>query len=327
MKSSIELDKSNGRRNFLGVASATAAALGMPMLAAPSQAATPVTTPVARRVRGRVRLKDSTELFVKDWGSGPPVILTHAWPLSADCWDQQAIALVAAGYRVISYDRRGFGRSTQPADGYTYNQFADDLAEVIQATGAKNAMLVGFSMGGGEIVRYFSRHGGKNVVKAGLVATVVPGLAKGPNNPGGVDASFFEDLKNHLTQDRLTFLRALLRDVFYDVKASANSTHPITPDVIDWSLQMGMQAGVRPLIESVDAFGKEDFWPDLAAVRVPTLILHGTADKPVPLELTARRAAKGLPNAKLIEYPGATHGLLVSERDRVSRDLLDFLKA
>jgi non-heme chloroperoxidase len=315
----------NSRRNFLGMtaASAVAATATLPLIAGAARAATPST----RSVIGRVRVKDGTELFVKDWGSGRPVIFTHAWPISADCWDQHAIALVDAGYRVIAYDRRGFGRSAQPSEGYHYNQFADDLAEVIRATGAKDATLVGFSMGGGEIVRYLSRHGTKNVIKAGLVATVVPGLAKGPNNPHGVDPSFFEGLKDNLRKDRLTFLSGLLRDVFYDVETSRKSTTPISQSVVDWSLQMGMQAGLRALIESVDAFGKEDFWPDLAAVTVPTLIVHGTADKPVPIELTARRAAQGIANAKLIEYPGATHGLLVSEREQLTKDLLEFLRA
>jgi len=315
---------SHSRRNFLGAVTTAALTTGAATL--PSIAAAASSTSSARAA-GRLKLKDGTELFVKDWGSGRPVVLTHAWPLSADCWDSQAVALVDAGYRVISYDRRGFGRSTQPAGGYHYDQFADDLAEVIAATGAKNATLVGFSMGGGEIVRYCSRHDAKNVIKAGLVASVVPGLAKGPNNPNGVGPEFFEGLKDNLRKDRLTFLSGLLRDVFYDVAASARSTTPVSQAVVDWSLQMAMQAGLHSLIQSVDAFGKEDFWPDLAAVRVPTLILHGNADKPVPFDLTARRAAQGIANATLIEYAGATHGLLVSERTRITKDLLDFLKA
>jgi non-heme chloroperoxidase len=159
-----------------------------------------------------------------------------------------------------------------------------------------------------------------------LVGSIVPGLAKGPNNPNGVDPGFFDELKNNLRKDRLAFLTGLLRDVFYDVKTSAKSTIPVSDPVIDWSVQMGMQAGLRALINSVDAFGKEDFWPDLAAVKVPTLILHGNADTPVPFDLTARRAAKGLAQHKLIEYPGATHGLLVTERERVTKDLLEFLR-
>ena len=307
------------RRTFIGSAAAAATAIAIP-----TQAAAPAR---ARNVTGAVKLKDGTELFVRDWGAGRPVILTHAWPLSADCWEQQAIALVDAGYRVISYDRRGFGRSSQPATGYDYNSYADDLAEVIEATGVKDTTLIGFSMGGGEIVRYLSRHGGKNVIKVGLVATVVPGLAKRKNNPNGVDPAFFDGLKDSLRKDRPTFLSGLLRDVFYDVETSTKSTNPVSQAVLDWSWQMGMQAGLLALIDSVDAFGKEDFLPDLAAVTMPTLILHGNADKPVPFELTARRAAAAIKHAQLIEYQGATHGLLVTERERVSKDILAFLKA
>jgi pimeloyl-ACP methyl ester carboxylesterase len=306
------------RRTFIGSAAAAATAIAIP-----TQAAAPAR---ARNVTGAVKLKDGTELFVRDWGAGRPVILTHAWPLSADCWEQQAIALVDAGYRVISYDRRGFGRSSQPATGYDYNSYADDLAEVIEATGVKDTTLIGFSMGGGEIVRYLSRHGGKNVIKVGLVATVVPGLAKRKNNPNGVDPAFFDGLKDSLRKDRPTFLSGLLRDVFYDVETSTKSTNPVSQAVLDWSWQMGMQAGLLALIDSVDAFGKEDFLPDLAAVTMPTLILHGNADKPVPFELTARRAAAAIKHAQLIEYQGATHGLLVTERERVSKDILAFLK-
>ena len=313
---------SHSRRKFLSAATTAAVTAGAAALPTIAGAASGANIP---RATGHVKLRDGTELFVKDWGRGRPVVLTHAWPLSSDCWDQHAVALVDAGYRVISYDRRGFGRSTQPAGGYNYNQFADDLAEVIAATGAKDATLVGFSMGGGEIVRYLSRHGAKNVIKVGLVASVVPGLAKGPNNPNGVEPAFFDGLKDNLRKDRLTFYGGLLRDVFYDVETSRKSSTPITQAVVDWSVQQAMQAGLLPLIESVDAFGKEDFWPDLAAVTVPTLIVHGNADKPVPFGLTARRAAQGIRGAKLIEYAGATHGLLVSERERLARDLIEFV--
>jgi len=311
------------RRTFISMA-ATAAGATTAMAQAPGAKAQATN---ARNRAGTIRTRDGAELFVKNWGSGRPVVLTHAWPLSADCWDHQAVALVDAGYRVIAYDRRGFGRSSQPGSGYNYNTYADDLAAVIDATGAKDATLIGFSMGGGEIVRYLARHGSGAVIKAGLVATVVPGLARSANNPNGVDPSFFDGLKDNLRRDRATFLSGLLKDVFYDVETSKKSTNPVSQAVLDWSLQMAMQASIRALIESVDAFGKEDFTADLAAVEVPTLILHGNADKPVPLELTAKRAAAAIKQAKLIVYPGATHGLLVTERERVTHDLLEFLRA
>jgi non-heme chloroperoxidase len=307
------------RRTFINMAAVAAGATALPT-SSRAQATN------ARNRSGTLRTRDGAQLFVKDWGSGRPVVLTHAWPLSSDCWDQHAVALVEAGYRVIAYDRRGFGRSSQPGGGYDYNGYADDLAAVIDSTGARDLTLVGFSMGGGEIVRYLSRHGNRKVIKVGLVATVVPGLAKNAHNPNGVDASFFDGVKDNLRKDRATFLSGLLRDVFYDVETSKKSTHPVSQAVLDWSMQMAMQASIRALIESVDAFGKEDFTGDLAAVGVPTLILHGNADKPVPFELTAKRAAAAIKQSKLIEYPGATHGLLVTERDRVTHDLLEFLR-
>ncbi|NRF65935.1 alpha/beta hydrolase [Aquincola sp. S2] len=305
---------------MLGIGAAAVGAAALPLASRAQRAA-------AHDRSGTIRTKDGVELFVKDWGQGRPLILTHAWPLSSDCWEQPALAIAEAGYRVISYDRRGFGRSSQPSTGYDYNTFADDLATVIQATGARDATLAGFSMGGGEIVRYLSRHGSKGIAKVALVAAVVPGLARNRNNPQGVDPAFFDGLKDSLRKDRATFLAGLLREVFYDVQTSARSTNPVSQAVLDWSLQMAMQASLRALIGSVDAFGKEDFVPDLAAVTVPTLILHGSADKPVPFELTARRAAAGIRQARLVEYGGTSHGLLVTERARVTQDLLDWLAA
>jgi pimeloyl-ACP methyl ester carboxylesterase len=308
------------RRQLLGIAAASASAIALPSAARAHSTATHARS-------GHVRTKDGVDLFVKDWGQGRPIILTHAWPLSSDCWEHQAVAFADAGYRVISYDRRGFGRSSQPSTGYDYDTFADDLAAVIEATGAKDVILAGYSMGGGEIVRYLSRHRSKNVAKVALVATVVPGLSKGRNNPQGVDPAFFDGLKDNLRKDRATFLSGLLKDVFYDVQTSVNSANPVSQAVLDWSMQVAMQASLRALIGSVDAFGKEDFGPDLAAVTMPTLILHGNADKPVPIELTAHRATARIKQAKLVEYAGASHGLLVTERERVTQDLLAWLAA
>jgi pimeloyl-ACP methyl ester carboxylesterase len=309
------------RRGFFEMAATTGAILA----AGAQRPSFGALASVPRKLSGGIKTRSGVELFVKDWGTGLPIVLTHAWPLSSDCWDQQAFAIANAGYRVISYDRRGFGRSSQPPGGYDYNTYADDLADVIRATGAKDVTLAGFSMGGGEIVRYLSRHGTNNIVKVALVATVVPGLVKGKNNPDGVDPAFFDGLAESVRKDRETFLPGLLRDVFYDVQVSSKSTNPVSQAVLDWSMQMARQASLDALLGSVTAFGTEDFVPDLQAVSVPTLILHGNADKPVPFELTARRAAAGIRQSKLVEYDGTTHGILVTERDRVTRDLLDFL--
>lgn len=309
------------RRLFLSGSTACIAAAS---LAAAPGASPPSRAPV-RRAGARVRTRDGAELYVKDWGSGPPVVFIHGWPFSADMWDHQASVLADAGHRVITYDRRGFGRSSQPSSGYDFDTLADDLAAVIQETGVRDVTLVGYSMGGGEIVRYLSRHGARKVARLALVGTIVPGLLRSKSNPNGIEGAVFDGIKAGLNKDKATFLATLLKDVIYD--AGIRGTNPVTREILDWSFQMAMQAGLRPLVACVDAFGRTDFRPELSAVTVPTLILHGTADKPVPFGITARAAAAGIRGARLIEYRGTSHGLHVTERDRVTRDLMSFLAA
>ena len=269
-----------------------------------------------------VKTRDQVDLYVKDWGSGRPVILLHGWPLSADSWDDQALALAEAGHRVIFYDRRGFGRSGQPFTGYDYDTFADDLAAVIEATGVSDARLIGFSMGGGEVARYMSRHNGKGIGKAGLISSVVAYLLKGESNPNGVDASVFEDqMKAPIRTDRAHFMKAFAEQ-FYGVGFISS---PVSQEVLDQFWTMAIQAGLKGTLDCIDAFGKTDFRPDLSAFEVPTLIIHGTGDKTVPIDPSARAAAQLLGSkAQLIEYAGAPHGLNVTEKDRLTRDLLSF---
>ena len=269
-----------------------------------------------------VTTTDQTELYVKDWGTGPPVILLHGWPLSADSWDDQAMALADAGYRVLAYDRRGFGRSSQPWNGYDYDTLADDLAAVIQQTGAQGAVLAGFSMGGGEVARYMSRHGGGSVVKVALVSSVVPFMLKTDDNPQGTPKAVFDKMTQGMKEDRAEFFGSFFED-FYGVGMLSS---PVSDEVIDWSRQMAMQASLKATLACAASFATTDFRPDLAAFKVPTLIIHGTGDKIVPIDAAGRTAAKGIAGSTLIEYEGAAHGLLVTEKDRVTRDLLDFLK-
>jgi non-heme chloroperoxidase len=301
------------RRNFIGLASATAAI---------ASSLTLTRTSSARAASTRIRTKDAVELYVKDWGAGPAVVLCHGWPLNADSWDALACAFVASGYRVIAADRRGFGRSSQPAGGYDYDTFADDLEAVLRALNVRDATLVGFSMGGGEVVRYLARYGSRRIRKAALVAAAVPFMLKTRDNPDGIDDAVFEDMKASIRRDRPAFMATLMRDVLYDV--SIVGTTPISNETLDWSCQMAWQAGLLGLLACVDVFGRTDLRPDLAAVDVPTLILHGTADKPVPFAASARIASANISNSRLIEYAGAAHGILVSERERVTRDLLEF---
>ncbi|WP_079246887.1 alpha/beta fold hydrolase [Sphingomonas turrisvirgatae] len=271
-----------------------------------------------------VKTDDGTDIYVKDWdGGGRPVVLIHGWPLSADSWDPQAIALAEAGFRVIAYDRRGFGRSSQPWSGYNYDTFSDDLAAVMNAAGAiSDVSLVGFSMGGGEVARYMSRHGGKGVVSAALIGSVVPYLLKTDDNPHGVPQAQLDEIGQSVKQDRAAFFRNTFFKQFFGVGLIS---HPVSDEVIHWAWNIAMQASLRSTLEAAKAFGSTDFRPDLAAFDVPTLVLHGTADATVPIDATGRAAAAGIRNAQLVEYDGAPHGLFATESDRLTKDLLTFL--
>ena len=270
---------------------------------------------------GTIKTKDGTELYYKEWGAGRPVILIHGWPLSADSWDFQAMAIAEAGFRVIAYDRRGFGRSSQPWSGYEYDTLADDLASVIEQTVARDATIVGFSMGGGEVARYMSRHGAKDVVQAVLVSSVVPFMLKTADNPTGVDQSVFDGMTEAITQDRAKFFSGFFKD-FYSGDSSSST---VSQEVLEWSRSVAVQAGLKATLECTNAFATTDFRPDLPAFSVPTLIIHGTADKTVPIDASSRVAAKMIINSHLIEYDGAPHGLTATHGIQLSKDLIDFL--
>ena len=265
-----------------------------------------------------IKTRNGNKLYIKDWGSGRPVILLHGWLLSADTWDETAMALADSGYRAIAYDRLGFGRSSQPFDGYDYDSLTDDLADVIKQTSAEDATLIGFSMGGGEVARYMSRHSGKNVVKAGLVSSVVPFLLKTPDHPDGVPESAFAEMAGAMKKDRASFFGAFFKDFFGP---------GVSGEVLEWARKMAMESSFKATLACANAFATTDFRPDLQAFKVPTLIIHGTADKTVPIDITARAAVKAIPNAKLIEYEGAPHGLFVAEKDRLTNDILAFVKS
>lgn len=269
-----------------------------------------------------VKTRDGTNLFVKDWGQGRPVVLIHGWPLSADSWDPQAMALADAGYRVIAYDRRGFGRSDQPWSGYDYDSLSDDLADVMAESGVSDdAALIGFSMGGGEVARYMSRHGGKSVSRVGFIGSVVPYMLQTEDNPDGVPQDQLQEIADNIKADRPKFFRTFF-DQFYGV---GFITSPVSEEVLDLSWNTAMLAGLKPTLACAESFGTTDFRPDLPSITVPTLIIHGTSDQTVPIDATGRALANALPNAELIEYDGAPHGLFATESDRLTDDLLSFL--
>ena len=268
-----------------------------------------------------IKTSDGTHLHVKDMGSGHPVILIHGWPLTGDMFEFQTLALLEAGYRVITYDRRGFGQSGHPASGYTYDRFADDLADLIRAMSLERVSLVGFSMGGGEIARYLSRHGAERVARVALISSVVPRVLQDDDNPDGVPAHDLEEMKERIRADRFAFLQTFAKQ-FYGV---GMMSHPVSNALLDWTFALAIMASPKATIDCVTAFGYEDFRLDLPAFTVPTLIIHGTSDTIVPIDASARIAAINIPTSQLIECNGAPHGLFATEPQRLNEDLLAFL--
>jgi non-heme chloroperoxidase len=265
-----------------------------------------------------------TKLYVKQWGprDGKPVVLIHGWPLNADSWDDVALMLAEAGFRTIAYDRRGFGRSDQPWGGYDYDTLAEDLDCVIDhCARGRQVALVGFSMGGGEVARYLSKFGSRKVGLAALVASVVPLLARRDDHPDGVAQDQLDGMRADLIDDRFAFLQSFAKQ-FYGVGFLSK---PVSQGVLDATFAMAVMAGSRPTLACMEAFATTDFRADCRAFDVPTLIIHGTSDETVPIDATARAAARAIAQAQLIEYHGAPHGLAVTHKERLARDLIDFL--
>lgn len=265
---------------------------------------------------------DGTKLRWKELGEGRPVILIHGWPLSADSWDPVMMALANSGYRAIAYDRRGFGHSDHAPKGYNYDTFADDLADVMQETGATDDVaLVGFSMGGGEIARYMSRHGGKGVSQAVLVSSVVPYMLKTDDNPDGVPQSTFDEMTAGMKKDFRHFFTAFFADFYGD----GFLTDKVSQEEKDWAWMTTMHASQYATLQSADAFATTDFRPDLPHFKVPTLVIHGTKDVTVPIDATGRAVAAAVPTASLIEYEGEPHAVFATQTDRLANDIIVFL--
>ena len=263
----------------------------------------------------------SIDLYYEDHGSGSPVVLIHGWPLSGVSWEKQTAALLAAGHRVITYDRRGFGRSSKPGVGYDYDTFAADLDKVLKRLDLKKVALVGFSMGSGEVTRYIGKYGTKRVRKAVLIGTLGPYLVKAKDNPDGVDANVFEGIKAAIRADRPSFLMEFLRNFYnYDVTGGKLVSERVLED--NWNV--GVFASAIGSVACVDCW-IEDFRKDLKKNTVPTLILHGDADRILPPDATSRRQAKMIKNVKLVELPGGPHGVLWTHADRINAELVDFL--
>jgi len=271
----------------------------------------------------RATTSDKVSLFYKDWGprGGKPIVLSHGWPLTGDTFDDLAVALAEDGYRSIVPDRRGFGRSDQPWGGYDYDTFASDIDAILEDARITGTFAVaGFSMGGGEVAKLVARHG-ERISHAILISSVVPYMLQTGDNPNGVPQSVFDEIAAGIKKDRASFFTSFARD-FYGVGVMA---HPVSDAVLHDFFRQAMMAGLRPTLGAATAFGTTDFRQDLSKFTMPTLVIHGTKDATVPIDITAREVAKAVPHAELIEYEGSAHGVFASDKSRLIEDIRAFL--
>ena len=286
------------------------------------------TAPSAAALAGKltsntITTSDGTVLYYKDWGSGPAVVFSHGYPLSSDAWENQMMFLMQRGYRVIAHDRRGFGRSSQPSQGYDYDTFADDLAALVEALDLHDATFVGHSMGGGEVARYIGRHGEGRVAKVALVAAVTPFLLQTATNPHGAPIEVFDGMRAAVQADRSQWNKDATMPYYSYNRPGAKVSDGVREDY--W--RQGMATGLLAAYHAIGAFSETDFREDLAKISVPTLVVHGSDDQIVPIEISGELAAKAVKNARLVVYEGGSHGLLITQKDRLNADLLSFLRS
>jgi len=270
-----------------------------------------------------ITTRDGTTIYYKDWGSGPPVVFSHGWPLNADAWESQTVYVASQGYRCIAHDRRGHGRSSQPWNGNTMDTYADDLSELVEALDLHGTTLVGHSAGGGEVARYIGRHGTGRVAGAVLVGAVPPLMLKTPANPGGLPIDVFDEIRAGVAADRSQFFKDLTTAFFGANRPGSK----VSLGVRDAFWFRGMQGGLKNQLDCIKAFSETDFTEDLEKFDVPTLIIHGDDDQIVPIGASAHAAARVVRNATLKIYPGGSHGLADTHKDRLNADLIAFLRA
>lgn len=263
------------------------------------------------------------KLHYTDFGTGRPVVLIHGWPSTSQMWEYQQAELAEAGFRVIAYDRRGFGKSSVPYKAYDYDTLAADLNAVIEELDLDEVTLVGFSMGGGEVVRYLSRYGAKRISKAVLIGAVTPFLHQTADNPTGAPTDFFQGILDGLKKDRAAFLEAFGKQFF----GVSMMSHPVSDEYLRYFHTLSMMSSGHATLECASAFSFTDFRLDLPAVTVPTLIIHGDADKVVPIEMSGNLTAAAIPHAQYIVYEGAPHGLFFTHKERLNGDLIAFLNS
>jgi non-heme chloroperoxidase len=269
-----------------------------------------------------IKVKDGTEIFYKDWGSGQPIVFSHGWPLSADDWDAQMLFFLNHGYRVIAHDRRGHGRSGQVADGHDMDHYADDLAAVTAHLDLKNAIHIGHSTGGGEVVHYLARHGESRVAKAAILCAVPPLMVKTDANPNGLPKKVFDDLQAGLAANRSQFYRDVASGPFYNYDKTGKPSEAV---IQNWWRQ-GMMGGAKAHYDGIVAFSQTDFTEDLKKITVPVLVMHSEDDQIVPYVASGPLSAKLLKNGTLKTYKGFPHGMPTTEAATINADLLAFIK-
>jgi non-heme chloroperoxidase len=260
-------------------------------------------------------------VYYEDFGQGQPVILIHGWPLSSKSWEPQVSALLDAGYRVITYDRRGFGKSGASLDGYDYNSLTADLEELISNLDLQNVVLVGFSMGGGEVVRYLTNNGSDNVAKVALISSIIPLVKQREDNPDGVPEGDLNEILENVKKDRVSFLESFHKN-FYNYGLLSQSVSQAQLNY-DWSI--ASNASPIATLKCAESWANTDFRPELQNVTVPTLIVHGDDDKVVPIATAGDQAAKGIPNSEYHIIEGAPHGLNVTHAEELNQILINFL--
>jgi non-heme chloroperoxidase len=263
----------------------------------------------------------NVELYYEDFGSGQPLILIHGWPLSGKSWEMQIPVLLNLGYRVITYDRRGFGKSSPTADGYDYDSLAKDLHELISQLELKNVILFGFSMGGGEVVRYLTNYGSENIDKVALISSIIPLVKQKEDNPDGVPQEKLDTIMESLKTDRVTFLESFHKD-FYSYGLLSQS---VSQKQLDYDWSIASCASPIATIKCAESWANTDFRPELVNVKVRTLIVHGDNDKVVPIETAGKQAAQGIANNEFMIIEGAPHGLNVTHADELNTIITKFL--
>jgi non-heme chloroperoxidase len=271
-----------------------------------------------------VTTRDGVEIFYKDWGRGQPIVFSHGWPLSADDWDAQLLFFLGKGYRVIAHDRRGHGRSSQTGDGHDMDHYADDLAAVTSHLDLQNAIHVGHSTGGGEVVRYLARHGESRAAKAAIISAVPPLMVRTAANPGGLPKETFDDFQAQLAANRSEFYRAVAAGPFYNYNRPGSK--PSEAIVQNWWRQ-GMMGGAKAHYDGIVAFSQTDFTADLRKIGLPVLVMHSEDDQIVPYADAGPLSAKLLKHGKLKTYKGFPHGMPTTEADTINADLLAFIES